>query len=93
MVVIDCKPVYDQLRRKETISEPKLGPALLYTIQELELINAKTEWSERKNQEADVLTKAIWPSAPRAHVAYMTQGDRRRWGKTGQRPTACDHTE
>ncbi len=43
MVVIDCKPIYDHLRRKETISEPKLDPALLYTIQEIELINAKTE--------------------------------------------------
>ena len=81
------------MKRKETISEPKLGPALLYPIQELELLNAKKEWSERKNQEADVLTKAIWPSAPRAHVAYMTQGDRRRWGKTRRKPTTRDHTK
>ena len=91
MVVIDCKPVYDQLRRQETISEPKLGPALLYTIQELDLINAITKWSPRKNQEADVLTKAIWPSAPREHTVYLSQGDRRHWGRTGKKPAAGRH--
>ncbi len=96
LVVIDCKPVYDQIRRKETVSEPKLGPALLYTIQELEMLNAILGWSPRKYQEADVLTKAIWPSVPRermteegaAHAGYLCRGDRRRWGRTGVGPEA-----
>jgi ribonuclease HI len=94
MIIIDSKPVYDQIRKKEAVSEPKLGPALLYAIQEMELLDAVLGWSPRRYQEADVLTKAVWPTEtqprlvalreePRPHLVGMTRGDRRHWGRFG----------
>jgi hypothetical protein len=97
MIIIDSKPVYDQIRKKEAVSEPKLGPALLYAIQEMELLDAVLGWSPRRYQEADVLTKAVWPTEtqprlvalreePRPHLVGMTRGDRRHWGRFGVPP-------
>ena len=64
LIVLDSKAVYDQLRSGTAASEPKLGPALKYIVQELEDLEAQVMWSPRKNQIADSLTKAIWPKAP-----------------------------
>ncbi len=52
LIIINSKPVYDQIRKKEAVSEPKLGPALLYAIQEMELLDAVLGWSPRRYQEA-----------------------------------------
>ena len=68
LIVIDSKPVYDQLATGQAQSEPRLGPALRYTIEQLVLMNAEVMWSRRANQEADCLTRPGWPTRQAGEV-------------------------
>eukprot|EP00918_Siedleckia_nematoides_P018363 GHVU01039261.1.p1 GENE.GHVU01039261.1~~GHVU01039261.1.p1 ORF type:complete len:390 (+),score=25.48 GHVU01039261.1:1-1170(+) len=60
-ILIDSRPLYDQIRFGRCRSEPKMNKHLEYVLQEMEALNAKVEWIPRAKQWADALTKPIWP--------------------------------
>eukprot|EP00918_Siedleckia_nematoides_P107036 GHVU01233374.1.p1 GENE.GHVU01233374.1~~GHVU01233374.1.p1 ORF type:complete len:1414 (+),score=120.93 GHVU01233374.1:692-4933(+) len=59
-VLIDSRPLYDQLRMGRCKAEPSLNKQLGYVLQELKQLNSSVQWIPREKQKADVLTKPIW---------------------------------
>uniref|UniRef100_A0A0K6S964 Reverse transcriptase Ty1/copia-type domain-containing protein n=2 Tax=Chromera velia CCMP2878 TaxID=1169474 RepID=A0A0K6S964_9ALVE len=62
IVVMDSKPLYDQIESGLARSEPRMQGTLDYLMQEIggEGLDAQVVWVKRELQRADVLTRAVW---------------------------------
>eukprot|EP00918_Siedleckia_nematoides_P025669 GHVU01055406.1.p1 GENE.GHVU01055406.1~~GHVU01055406.1.p1 ORF type:complete len:173 (+),score=18.11 GHVU01055406.1:556-1074(+) len=59
-MLIDSRPLYDQLRIGRCKAEPSLNIQLEYVLQELKKLKAGVQWIPRDKQKADVMTKPLW---------------------------------
>eukprot|EP00918_Siedleckia_nematoides_P095838 GHVU01210331.1.p1 GENE.GHVU01210331.1~~GHVU01210331.1.p1 ORF type:complete len:861 (-),score=95.79 GHVU01210331.1:387-2969(-) len=57
---IDCKPLFDSIRKGRLCEDSALQPELDFVLERMNMMNADIDWIPRDLQRADVLTKCIW---------------------------------
>eukprot|EP00919_Chromeraceae_sp_WS-2016_P012367 GHVR01028873.1.p2 GENE.GHVR01028873.1~~GHVR01028873.1.p2 ORF type:complete len:225 (-),score=39.14 GHVR01028873.1:44-718(-) len=68
--IIDCDPLYQQLRSKKSKAEPSFQGELDYVVQEIDRLNATIYWTDTHTMQADRLTK-LKLSYTHTHIDHL----------------------